>query len=292
MHRILHYEIAEQLGEGKNGLSWSAVDSALQRAVVIKELRSPVVRREEWRTRFLSLMDLLNRLENTRIGRFYALEQSDGRWFLARQYVDGQSVADMTRAAPVEYPRWLTLALEMARTLKSIHDAGLVHGNVTSSNVLIDPQGEPILVDAGLGLAEPGPSNEEQRAYLAPELLRGEATTPSSDLYALGVVLFHLLTGRPPRSSAPLIFEEYSEQQVPGVARLLLGRLVATAPGERFGSADELIVTIQAVMSLGAEPVSTPESKKWSPTPRQYIMISVLVLLLIILWLVITSNPR
>ncbi|MEW5796435.1 MAG: serine/threonine-protein kinase [Candidatus Zixiibacteriota bacterium] len=291
MKRLLHYEIAEKLGEGKNGITWSAIDSTSQRAVVIKEMRRPHAADEAWRQRFLASMEQINALEHAGIARFYALEEADGCWFVARQYVDGQDVSALAISAPVEYDRWLNLALELACTLKSIHDTGLVHGNVTSSNVFVDSQGRTRLVDSGLGAIATGLPNAEQSVFLAPELSRGAQATPSGDLYALGVVLYHLLTGQIPQGSPPVVFSQFSEQQAPGVARLLLGRLLAASPGERFASAEELILTIQAMMSLETEP-ATVERRKWSLGPRQYLMISVLVLLLVILWLVVTSQPK
>lgn len=141
MDRILHYEIAERLGEGKNGIAWSGVDTGLQRAVVVKELNRPDTARAEWRDDSRSLMERFNNLDDLRIGRFYSLEESDGQYYLVREYVEGQTAADLARTAPVDYRHWLSMALELARIVKLIHDAGLFHGNLTSSNVLIDPKG-------------------------------------------------------------------------------------------------------------------------------------------------------
>ena len=292
MDRVLHYEIAEKLGEGKNGAAWSAVDTGLQRAVVVKELNRPDTARAEWRDDFRLLMERFNNLDDIRIARFYSLEESEGRRYLVREYVEGQTAGDLARTAPVDYHRWLSIALELARIVKLIHDSGLFHGNITSSNILTDPKGGLKLVDAGLTAAEPQRLTAEQSVFLAPELFKGGDNSPQSELFALGAVLYHLLTGQLPRTPVATSFERFSELEVPGLARLLLGRLLASTPEERFGSADELIMTLQGMMSLGVEPVETGEAKKWSPTPRQWLMISILVLLLIILWLVITSNPR
>jgi len=132
----------------------------------------------------------------------------------------------------------------------------------------------------------------------------GGKITTKTDHYSLGAVLYQMLSGQPPfgdddaealtRSirSEPVSFEVRPSRDVPGVVRLLIGKLLAKDPEERFASTDELLFTLQGMMSLGLETARLVEKKKRSPTPRQYLMISALVLLLIILWLVITSNNQ
>jgi len=304
MNRILHYDIARPLGEGKNGSTYAAVDAGLQRAVVIKTLGRTATWADEQRDRFVDLMARLNELDDVRIARFYSFEEADGKRFVVREYVEGYSAAELVRKGGVGYARWLDIALEIATVLRKMHDRGLVHGNITAGNMLINGSGKVHLLDAGLGVSATNPSDQPDAVYLAPEILQGGPVSASSDLYALGVVLYYLLIGRlpqhgdapgKPRSGAGRAgppFAGFSEADVPGVARLLISRLLAHDPGDRFGSADELILTLQGMMSLGSEVPGEAGPRKWSPTPQQYLMVSVLVVLLVILWLVITSQPR
>lgn len=304
MNRILHYDIARPLGEGKNGSTYAAVDAGLQRAVVIKTLERTAAWTDEQRDRFVGLMERLNELDDVRVARFYSLEETDGQRFVVREYVEGHSVTELVRKGGVGYAQWLNIALEIARVFRKIHDHGMVHGNITTGNVLINGSGKVHLLDAGLGVSATNPSDQPDAIYLAPEILQGGPVSASGDLYALGVVLYFLLTGRPPQhGDAPWksrsgdgragpLFAGFSEADVPGVARLLISRLLAHDPGDRFGSADELILTLQGMMSLGSEVPGEAGPRKWSPTPQQYLMVSVLVVLLVILWLVITSQPR
>jgi len=304
MNRILHYDIARQLGEGKNGCAYAAMDAGLQRAVVIKTLERAAALSDEQRDRFVGLMERLNELDDARIARFYSLEEADGKRFMVREYVEGGTVADLVRKGGVGYARWLEIALEIARVIRTMHDRGLVHGNITAGNVLINGSGKVHLLDAGLGVSSTSLSAQPDAIYLAPEIVQGGPVSASGDLYALGVTLYYLLTGRSPEygdasgkpgsraGRASPLFAGLSEADVPGVARLLIGRLLAHDPGDRFGSADELILTLQGMMSLGSEVPGEAGPRKWSPTPQQYLMVSVLVVLLVILWLVITSQPR
>jgi len=297
MDRILQYEIAQTLGEGKNGVAYLAIDSGLQRAVVVKSLeKTTSAGDEDRRIAFLDQMERFNNLNNDRIARFYSLDQAEGRWMAVREYVEGQSVADLVKSGPPAYARWLELALELARILKVVHDAGLAHGNVTTGNVFVAANSTVRLTDVGLGTVLSRRDDYAEDIYVAPELVDGNEATAAGDLYSLGVVLFYLLAERMPAvsdaESGGTLFDGLSETRVPGVARLLVRRLMAPDPKDRFGSADELILTLQGMISLGTEPQASPAPRKWSPTPRQYLMLALLVLLLIILWLAITSHPR
>jgi len=297
MNRILQYEIAQTLGKGKNGVAYLAVDSGLQRAVVVKSLeRTTSAGDENRRVAFLDQMERFNNLNNARIARFYSLDQAEGRWIAVREYIEGQTVADLVKSGPLAYLRWLELALELARTLKIVHDAGLAHGNITTANIFVTATGTVRLTDVGLGTVVSQRDDFAEDVYVAPELVDGNEATAAGDLYALGMVLFYLLSGRMPEvpdgESGGALFDGISETRAPGVARLLVRRLMAPDPNDRFGSADELILTLQGMISLGTEPQVSPPPRKWSPTPRQYLMLSLLALLLIILWLAITSHPR
>jgi serine/threonine protein kinase len=297
MDRILHYEIAQKLGEGKNGETYLALDSGLQRAVVIKTLRQDSkIREANCRTAFLELIERFNALNGAGIARFYSLERADDRWIAVREHIEGQTIFDLAKSGPLSYKRWIEIALQLARTLKVVHDAGLVHGNITVANVFVTSGKTVSLTDYAFGAVWTGCGDRAGNVYLAPELVGKNECTVAGDLYSLGVVLFVLLTGRVPEQSeekiAEACFDGLSEASVPGVARLLLNRMMAPDPIDRFGSVDELILTLQGMISLGAEPEAVETRRKWHPTPRQYLMLALLFLLLIILWLAITSHPR
>jgi serine/threonine protein kinase len=297
MDRILQYEIAQKLGEGKNGEAYLALDSGLQRAVVVKTFKEDSrIGEENRRSAFLELMERFRALNSPGIARFYSLEQTESCWIAVREYIEGQTIAELIRPEPLAYKRWLETALQLARTLKVVHDAGLVHGNITAANVFVTSDKSISLTDYAFGAVWTGCGDRAGNVYLAPELVGKNECTVAGDLYSLGVVLFVLLTGRVPEQSeekiAEACFDGLSEASVPGVARLLLNRMMAPDPIDRFGSVDELILTLQGMISLGAEPEAVETRRKWHPTPRQYLMLALLFLLLIILWLAITSHPR
>ena len=302
MEKLLHYEIARKLGEGKNGPVYLAVDTGLQRAVAVKLLDHPGGCSKDWREAFLIYMQRLSGIDDERLARFHSLEEVDGRCFVVREYVEGRSLKDLVNNGPVEYTRFMEIALQLVSALKLLHDRSVSHGNVTTGNVILDNSGRVKLVDPGLALPEKTPGDDPVRP--APKQLTDSSLSLPADLCSVGAVLHHLLTGKLPlqsdearstpasvqnRSVSP---DDRSLRQVPGVARLLITKLLAQEPGEGFGSIDELLFTVQGMMSLGQEPPVSAEQRGWSPTPRQYLMVSVLVVLLVILWLVVTSGNQ
>ena len=295
MKQILHYEITEELGRGKNGPTYAAFDSGLQRAVTLKFL--DLERDAAWRERFTEVMGRCSDLGDTHLARFFSLEEADGQLFVVREYIEGRSLGELVAAGPVDYARFLDITFELVQSVKLLHDRALIHGNLTANNVLIDSAGHVHLADLGLGDGA-RPNIDDLRCY-APERLAGAAAGESADLYALGVLLHLVVAGRYPfPAESPeqlrhqicnesLTFGSETGRPVAGVARLLISKLMARAPHDRFSSSDELLNSVQAMVVLGGEPIAeVVEQKGW--TSRQYMAISVLVLLLIILWLVIT----
>ena len=299
MDSILHYQIASELGRGKNGPTYSAVDTGLQRAVVLKVLEQQ--RDAAWRGQFRDLMERCSGNGDRSLARFYSLEETEGKVIAVREYIEGQSLAELVASGPLDYERFLNITFGLVKALRGLHDRLIVHGNLTAENVLIDDSGYVHIVDLGLGEGVE-PTAKELQCF-SPERLAGAPAGESDDLYALGVLLHLLIVGSYPHTadtaeelrhricSDSLSFTPESGKTVPGVARLLISKLMAREPSDRFSSSDELIHTVQAMVSLGSGPsVELVEAKGW--TARQYLAVSVLVLLLVILWLVVTLPSK
>jgi serine/threonine-protein kinase len=308
MKRLLHYDIVKQLGEGKNGPSYLAYDTGLQRAVVIKLLSARKGVDESWADAYREQLQPWMLLDDKRIGFLHGCEKVDGHWCVIREYVEGKTLAEIGGESGIEYPRVLKLARDVSEVLGLVHERGLVHGNINSNNILVDKNGKIRLVDYGLA---PGTEAIYQGrvaagdlVYLAPEQLSGDVCTPLCDFYSLGAVLFKLYRGKLPYDlgsdhdlreqilSGQSDVETIPRTSTGELARLLLGKLLAREPGDRFGSADELRITLQGMISLETGQVEELENSRKGFTSRQYLMISILVLLLVILWLVLTSGPR
>jgi serine/threonine protein kinase len=211
---IGQYRVHEFLGEGGMGTVFEVEHVALSRRYALKVLRTKVIERDPGAAqKFLREARTAARVRHPNIVDVVDFGHlPDGRPYFVMELLEGQSLADLVVAGPLPPGDVVLIARQLANALAAAHDRGVVHADVTPSNVLvvdIDDQrsGElhVKLVDFGLAeLAGEGLRDENPEfvlgtpAYISPEQLRGLAPTDRSDQYGLGAVLFELLTGHPP----------------------------------------------------------------------------------------------
>ncbi len=304
MKKILHYDVGEKLGEGKNGSTYLAWDPGLDRAVAIKILGQARVDDEAWQASYLSEALRVNQIASDRLANFFSLEKADDRQVIIREYVQGKSIKRLAAEDQIDFGFFLNVAVETTKALMDLQARDMVHGNLTSNNVVFAKEGLVKLVDAHLGTVDSSAMSTEDLTYLAPEQLATGEVGPRADMYSLGVVLHHLLTGELPYASAESaslresilsgrgLFSETAGSRYPGDARLLIETLMAVDPSERFGGADELLHTLREMTQFqqNRSTVVVEKQEKW--TPRQYLSVSLLVLLLIVLWFVVAVYNR
>jgi len=197
------YSLERELGRGGMATVWLAHDHELGREVAVKVLAAPIAADTELRARFLREARVAARLSHPNVvGVFDAGEDGD-RLYIVMEYVPGESLAHALRRRtrfPVDEA--VAVVTGACAALEQAHAAGLVHRDVKPGNLLLRPDGVVKLADFGIAHAA-----EETRltqagavlgtaAYLAPEQAAGEPVTPAADVYALGAVLYELLTGR------------------------------------------------------------------------------------------------
>jgi len=205
------YEVRRPLGHGAMAVVDLAHDADLDRPVALKRLAENLARDDDRRRRFVREARLAARLTHPNVVRVYDVGEDDGRPFIAMEYVDGETLADLVdHGGPLLPEEAVTLGIQAARALAAAHDAGLVHRDVKPQNLLIRRDGVLKLGDFGVAF---GPEGTRltlvgtvlgTAAYLAPEQARGEEVTAAADIYGLGAVLYELLTGRPPRTVSSL----------------------------------------------------------------------------------------
>ncbi len=204
------YRLERMLGEGGMGQVWLAQrnDGLYQRRVALKLLR-PGLADPNLRLRFTRERQILARLEHPHIARLLdAGISGDGQPYLALEYVEGEPITDWCRAHDVTVDARLRLFQQVCRALSHAHANLIVHRDLKPSNILVTPLGEARLLDFGIAklLDSPDAMIDRTRTgaraftlhYAAPEQLRGEPVTTMTDVYALGMVLFELLTDARP----------------------------------------------------------------------------------------------
>jgi serine/threonine-protein kinase len=246
------YEVRRALGHGAMAVVDLVHDRELGRDIALKRLAENLARDEELRARFLREARLAARLAHPNVVHVYDVGEDGGRPFIAMEYVDGETLGErLAERGPLPPEEVLQLGVQACRGLAAAHEAGLVHRDVKPQNLLLGRDGVLKLGDFGVAFGLDGTrltmagTVVGTAAYLAPEQARGEEVTAAADVYALGAVLYELLTGRPPRSpstlgelAAPTAIAP--PDGVPAELAAVVMRCLAAKPSERPASAAAL----------------------------------------------------
>lgn len=198
-----NYRIVERLGDGGMGAVFRAVDEMLDREVAIKVLKPELARNAQLIERFRQEAVALARLNHPRIATLHGLERHGESLLMIMEYVRGDTLeAIVQRSGRIAWPRACELCAAVLDALDHAHDKGVVHRDIKPANVMLSTTGAVKVMDFGIARLM-GRSRQTHVGhavgtpmYMAPEQLRGEEVDGRTDLYAVGAVLFELITGR------------------------------------------------------------------------------------------------
>ncbi|MDQ1047339.1 serine/threonine-protein kinase [Streptomyces sp. V4I2] len=200
------YRLHDPIGRGAMGEVWRAFDETLGRTVAVK-LLLPHDSDPTATSRFRLEAQTAGRLNHPHVVGVYDFGEYDGRLFLVMELVEGDSLARrLSTAGPLPVEQVARIAAQAAAGLAAAHQQGIVHRDIKPANLLLDPDGTLKIGDFGIARFVDDPSGALTTTgqivgtslYLAPERALGQAAGPASDVYALGCLLYQLLTGRPP----------------------------------------------------------------------------------------------
>jgi len=205
------YELIRPLGHGAMATVDLAHDVELGRPVALKRLAEHLARDEGLQRRFLREARLAARLAHPNVVRVFDVGEEDGRPFIAMEYVEGETLAELiARRGRLPAAEAARLGSQICAGLAAVHAAGLVHRDVKPQNLLLGTDGVLKLGDFGIAAGHEGTRLTfagtvlGTAGYLAPEQARGEQVTAAADIYAVGAVLYELLTGEPSRKAGSL----------------------------------------------------------------------------------------
>jgi serine/threonine protein kinase len=205
------YRLESILGEGGMGVVFRAVRESDGAVAALKVLRFDLAGSSEYLQRFEREGRIAAGLEHEHLVHVFEAGEADGRPFIASRFVEGQSLAQRLEAGPLPLEDVVRAARELGSALDALHRRGLVHRDVKPSNVLLDATGGAALTDFGLARAVADTVLTTTGRvvgtldYLAPEVIKGEAATPASDVYSLGCVIYECVAGRPPFAHKSLL---------------------------------------------------------------------------------------
>jgi serine/threonine protein kinase len=276
------FRIERALGHGGMGIVYLAREVRLDRDVALKVIRTELAEDERFRERFREETRIAASIEHPRVVTVFGAGERDGLMFVSMRYVPGRDLGRLTAArGPLPTDEAASLIAEVADGLDAVHAAGLVHRDVKPANVLVGEAGPaddgPAAFLTDFGLAKIAASTSGLTAtgevigtvdYMAPEQVEGRRVDARTDVYALGCVLFHAVTGEvpfPERESSAKMWAHLNEpppavgSRGGGRAALdpVIRRAMAKDPADRFPSAGDL--GRAAVAATRGEAVTEPE---------------------------------
>jgi serine/threonine protein kinase len=293
------YRLVAQQGSGGMAVIYKATDLALGRTVAVKILRPSLTNDPEFLKRFRQEARNVANLSHPNIVTVHDVGQHGNTHYIVMEYIDGEDLKRLVRAsAPFSIDRALNIAIKICAGVGYAHRAGLVHADVKPQNVLVTESDQVKVTDFGIAQALTATKPHEQERqrivwgsphYFSPEQAQGEPPTPASDVYAIGIVLFEMLTGRLPfvgTDQQELALAHIRETppnasdfnpNVPVHLDRILQKVMSKEPASRYRTADQLgrilisyrrqgQVTTDQVPEVGHEEPRVDTSPTYPPT--------------------------
>lgn len=269
--QIDEYRITDYLGRGGMARVYRGLDISLGRPVAIKFIDTPYRTDDDYQARFKQEARAIAQLEHPHIVRLYRFREAEGLLYMAMQYIEGETLAALLqRQKPLPPERVLALAADICAALDYAHNKGVIHRDIKPANVMINPEGRAIVMDFGLALLTDLGSQGEifgSPDYISPEQAISSAhVVPQSDLYAVGVMLYEMLTGALPfqandpldvtmmhLSEPPPPPQQFNEAIPEAVGAVLLKSL-AKEPANRYQSGAALVDALAQAMAAAPLP--------------------------------------
>jgi tRNA A-37 threonylcarbamoyl transferase component Bud32 len=253
------YQILGKIGEGGLAEVYRAQDVALGRLVAVKALRREYVVDPAFLVRFHREAQSAAKLTHPNIVAVHDFGQDLGRPYIVMEYVAGRDLRTiLQQAGPLSVNQAVDIAVQVCAAVGYAHRAGLVHGDMKPGNILITPDGQAEVVDFGLAraLGESAMDDDGELvwgtpAYFAPEQAAGDRVLPATDVYAIGVIMYEMLSGRLPFSGsdseiarkhlyeAPTPVDQINPR-IPSRLARIIDTAMSKQPDERFRTADEM----------------------------------------------------
>jgi serine/threonine protein kinase len=268
------YQIIGLIGSGGMANVFRARDLNLQRDVAIKILRDDLIEDPSFRARFLQEARSAANLLHPNIVTVYDFGHDKERYYIVMEYVDGKDLKSVIRESDtIQIPKALDLMIQICEGVGYAHRAGLVHCDLKPQNILVSPDGRAKVTDFGISLALAAINPDERSdvvwgspKYFAPEQAAGTAPSTSSDVYALGIILYEMLTGKLPfeADSADLLAQLHQTSPPPSPRSInpeisptlesILLKVLSKEPVARYRTADQLGRVLKTLVEIGEQP--------------------------------------
>lgn len=284
--KVGHYDIVAELGRGGMGVVYKGFEPSLHRHVAIKMLSESLADDSLVVERFFREARSMAQLNDPHIVQIYFVGEDAGQPYFAMEFVEGESLSQrMKRELRLPSAEAARILLQVAQGLALAHDRGVVHRDIKPANLLVTARGVVKVADFGIALAASDFNKKltgtgqfvGTPGYLSPEVCLGKPVDQRSDIFALGIVFFEMLTGQTPfRDESPLgMMLEVVQAEIPDVRRInsevepafaeILRRMVAKEPADRYADCHQLIADLVAAGVNAATPVTPARPQSVAP---------------------------
>jgi TolB-like protein/predicted Ser/Thr protein kinase len=266
------FEIVRILGKGGMGTVFLARDQRLDRQVALKVLHTDDLGSDERRSRFLNEARAAASVRHANVATIYEVgETAENVPFLVMEYCEGETLSQRMRRKPLDTGEFLNIARQIAAGVAAAHDNGIIHRDIKSANVILEPTGQVKILDFGLAknlqrnVTPPELDSSSNRRffgtlhYISPEQARGGPADMRSDLFSVGVVFYQMASSHLPfNGDSPLaVLEKIRDAEpepftpidpaLPGTIAKIIGRLLQKDVKDRYPSAHDLLADLDAI---------------------------------------------
>ena len=261
---ISHYRILQKLGEGGMGVVYKAEDVKLERFVALKFLSSHLNEYEEDKQRFIHEAKAASSLDHPNICTIYEIDRTeDGRLFVAMAYYEGKTLKEKIDSGPVKIIESINISIQISRGLLKAHEKGIIHRDIKPSNIFITTDGVVKIIDFGLAKLSGKTQLTKEGTklgtvnFMSPEQVKGGEIDHRTDIWALGVVIYIMLTGQQPFRGdydQAILYSILNEEPEPitglrtGVSielERIINKALAKNPDERYQHIDDLLADVK-----------------------------------------------
>ncbi len=260
---ISHYRIIEKLGEGGMGVVYKAQDTKLNRIVALKFLPHHLEKGTVEQSRFLQEAQAAAVLNHPHICVIHDVREEEGKQFIVMEFVEGKTIRETIQQGPMKIDTAVGYAIQIAEALEEAHGKGIVHRDIKADNIMINSGNQIKVMDFGLAKLKGSlkltrtSSTVGTLAYMAPEQIQGGGVDPRSDIFALGVLFYEMLSGHLPfrgEHEAAMMYSIINEDPQPiqkyrddisSELDHILNRALEKNPEERYQTVKEMAIDLR-----------------------------------------------